>query len=162
MNSLNCFEFWYSSLKNSFKKRFQPTCRSSLISHKSPPNPSGQRQMAPSSEGRHLPPCWHGYRLHRSVTHSSVVVVVVVGWKGRAQFPNYGPAREWRPADKHGRAQQGAVLPGCPSQPQMSAAAIARMEWEWKKGEKKREHFIKYGDERFRKVWQTGVKKLKN
>lgn len=49
------------------------TCKSSRISQRSPPNPSGHKQIAPWSDGKHLPPCLHGKRPHRSITHSSVI-----------------------------------------------------------------------------------------
>lgn len=47
------------------------TCKSTRISHKSPENPNGHRQMAELSLVRHLPPCWQGTWLQRSAVHSS-------------------------------------------------------------------------------------------
>lgn len=59
------------SLTNLVNRNTFFTCKSSRISHKSPPYPNGHRQMAPWSDGKHFPPCLQGSRPHRSVVHSS-------------------------------------------------------------------------------------------
>lgn len=50
------------------------TCKSNLISHRSPPKPNGHKQIAPWSDDKHFPPCLHLVCIQWSTIHSSVKI----------------------------------------------------------------------------------------